>query len=119
VREIERLRDESGDRPARFAELILIGRGDEESLLPQRAEEFRVRLLSCWLGQSSQEWPTTADDIAPDELIKLGAVAALAHLIKPRCEDAAITSCCAPRLFERRRRTTPTFSLGNLSRLSR
>jgi hypothetical protein len=119
VREIERLRNEAGDRPALFAELILIGRGDEEPLLPQRAKQLGARLLSCWLGQSSQEWPSTADDIAPDELIKLGAVAALAHLIKPRCEDAAITSCCAARLFERRRRTTPTFSFGDLSRLSR
>jgi hypothetical protein len=82
-------------------------------------EQLRVRLFSRWVGETSQEWPTAPNNLAPDELIKLGAVAALAHLIKPRCEDAAITSCCAARLFERRRRTTPTFSFGDLSRLSR
>jgi hypothetical protein len=117
VREIERLRDESGDRPASFAELILISRGDQEPLLPERAEQLRAWLLSRWLGESSKEWLTAPNDIAPDERIKFGAVAALTHLVEPRSKDAAIPCCCAPRLLERRGRTTPPFRLGNLSRL--
>ena len=55
MREIERLRNEAGDRPARFTELILISRGDEEPLLPQCAEELGVRLLSCWMREASEE----------------------------------------------------------------
>jgi hypothetical protein len=97
----------------------LISRGDQEPLLPERAEQRRAWLLSCWLSQPSQERLTAPDNIAPDELIEFGAVTALTHLIEPRCKDAAIPCRCAPRLFERRGRTTPPFRLGYLSRLPR
>ena len=115
MREVERLCNEAGDRPARFAELILVSRGDEESLLPQRVEQLGVRLFSRWVGETSQKWPAAPNNIPPDELIKLGTVTALTHLIKPRCKDAAVPRRRAARLLKRRRRTTPTFSLGNLS----
>jgi hypothetical protein len=82
-------------------------------------EQLRVRLFSRWVGETSQEWPTAPNNIAPDELIKLGTVTALTHLIKPRCKDAAVTRRRAARLLKRRRCTTPTFGFGNLSCLPR
>jgi hypothetical protein len=97
----------------------LIRGGDEKPLLPERTKELWARLLPCGAGESGEKWATTADHIAPDELIELCAVATLTHLIEPRCKDAAIPCCRASRLFKRRWRTTPTFSLGNLSCLPR
>jgi hypothetical protein len=81
-------------------------------------EQLSAWLLSCWLHKSSKERPTTADDIAPDELIEFSAIAALAHLVEPRCKDAAIPGCCPSRILERRWRTTPTLGFGDLARLS-
>jgi hypothetical protein len=118
VREIERLGDKAGDRPPRFPELILIGRSDEEPLLPERAEELRIHLFSCGAGEASQQRPATSNNISPNELIEFSSISTLTHLVKPRCEDAAVPGCGTARLFKRGWRTAPTASLGNLSSLS-
>jgi hypothetical protein len=118
VREIERLGNEAGDRPASFAELILISRSDQEPLLPERAEELRVHLFSCRVGEASQQRPATSNNISPNELIEFSSISTLTHLVKPRGEDAAVPSCGTARLFKRGWCTAPTASFGNLSRLS-
>jgi hypothetical protein len=117
VREIECLGNEAGDRPARFAKLILISGSDEEPLLPERAEELRVHLFSCWAGEASQQRPATSNNISPNELIEFSSISPLTHLFKPRRKDAPVPGGRAARLLKRSGCTTPTASLGNLSSL--
>jgi hypothetical protein len=70
------------------------------------------------VSEASEEWPTTSNNISLNELIKFSSISTLAHLVKPRGENAAITGCGAACLFKRGWCTAPTASLGNLPRLS-
>jgi hypothetical protein len=69
------------------------------------------------VGEPSEEWPATANDVAPDELIKFGTVTTLAHLVQPGSKDATVSRRRTSSLFKRGRRPAPTTSLGDLARL--
>ena len=59
------------DLPSFATKLIIFGRGDQEPFTPERLKHVQVGRFASLLCKPSQQWFTSTDHVAPDEVIKI------------------------------------------------